>query len=307
MGIAGTSLAGMSNAAPQSARPQFAPVVLGVSAVLIWALTVIYARQLAQHIDPFLSGLLRVFFAGVVALPFLAFTGRRPRGAQEWWLLLAGSLAASFLFCTLLSLGLGHTTAARGGLIIAVAPLLTGVASYALRRRWPRAGWWVGLGIATAGLAAFMASHANGLDGGTVKGDLIVAAAFVATAVANMIGSWMVPRIGAIGFTCWGAAISAVFAVPFMPAALADLYAHGSAGDWAIVAFLASISAIVAPSLWYWAMAHGGVGRISALQFLQPVMVVGFAAVLLAERITLPLLATAAVVLGGVALARRFS
>jgi len=55
----------------------------------------------------------------------------------------------------------------------------------------------------------------------------IVGAAFVATAIANVIGSWMVPRIGALGFTCWGAVISAVVAVPFVPAAVADIAAHG--------------------------------------------------------------------------------
>ena len=83
MGMPGTTLAAMSDIAPQSVRSQHVPVLLGVAAVLIWALTVIYSRQLAQHIDPFLSGLLRVFFAGIVALPLLPFTGRRPRGRRS--------------------------------------------------------------------------------------------------------------------------------------------------------------------------------------------------------------------------------
>ena len=55
---------------------------------------------------------------------------------------------------------------------------------------------------------------------------------------------------------------------------------------------------------WFWALGHGGITRMSSWQLGQPVVTFVFAAILLGEAITLPLLAAGAIVLAGTALAQ---
>jgi drug/metabolite transporter (DMT)-like permease len=56
---------------------------------------------------------------------------------------------------------------------------------------------------------------------------------------------------------------------------------------------------------WFWALGHGGITRIGAWQFMQPVLSVFLVALLLGEVITLRLAAAAATILLGTALAQR--
>ena len=69
--------------------------------------------------------------------------------------------------------------------------------------------------------------------------------------------------------------------------------------------YLASITTILGYIGWYWALAKGGIARIATVQFFQPVSGLVLAALLLGERMTLPLLAASIVILVGVWIARR--
>ena len=75
--------------------------------------------------------------------------------------------------------------------------------------------------------------------------------------------------------------------------------------SWAAVLYLASITTILGYIGWYWALAKGGIARIATVQFFQPVSGLVLAALLLGERMTLPLLAASIVILVGVWIARR--
>ncbi len=69
--------------------------------------------------------------------------------------------------------------------------------------------------------------------------------------------------------------------------------------------FLAVVTSIVGYVGWYWALDRGGIARIAPLQFLQPLSGFVLAALVLGERLTLPLAVGAAAVIAGVAIARR--
>ncbi len=78
-----------------------------------------------------------------------------------------------------------------------------------------------------------------------------------------------------------------------------------SAEAWGAMAYLALGSSILAYVLWYFALARGGIARVALAQFVQPVIALVLATLLLSERITLPLLAAAVVIVGGVFIAQR--
>ena len=69
--------------------------------------------------------------------------------------------------------------------------------------------------------------------------------------------------------------------------------------------FLAVVTSILGYVGWYWALARGGIERIAPLQFLLPVSGLALAALMLDERLTVPLAIGAVLVIGGVTIARR--
>ena len=74
---------------------------------------------------------------------------------------------------------------------------------------------------------------------------------------------------------------------------------------WGAVVFLAVVTSILGYVGWYWALARGGIERIAPLQFLLPVSGLALAALVLDERLTVPLAIGAVLVIGGVTIARR--
>ena len=94
-----------------------------------------------------------------------------------------------------------------------------------------------------------------------------------------------------------------------LPLALVLLVRDGvpeaDATAWGAVVFLAVVTSIFGYVGWYWALARGGIERIAPLQFLLPVSGLALAALVLDERLTVPLAIGAVLVIGGVTIARR--
>jgi len=68
---------------------------------------------------------------------------------------------------------------------------------------------------------------------------------------------------------------------------------------------MALFSSLLGYLAWFWALGRGGIARISAWQLGQPVLTVMLAALVLGERLTVPLMVAAAAVLAGTALTQR--
>jgi drug/metabolite transporter (DMT)-like permease len=106
--------------------------------------------------------------------------------------------------------------------------------------------------------------------------------------------------------TLWGVALSAIVSAVITAVVVAG-EGWPSAGwvSWTAVLYLASITTILGYIGWYWALAKGGIARIATIQFFQPVSGLVLAALLLGERMTLPLLAASVIILVGVWIAQR--
>ena len=74
---------------------------------------------------------------------------------------------------------------------------------------------------------------------------------------------------------------------------------------WSSTLYLVLFSTVLAYAAWYWALNHGSVVRIAPIQFGQPVVSLVFAVVLLSEPITLPIMVSTALIIGGIVLASR--
>ena len=279
-------------------------------ALLLWAGTPIAIKLAVASIDPATVGMLRAVLAGPVALvvaltlglPFPA--GRRPRR-----LLIVSGITSFAVWPTLLSVGVGLTTALHAALIIAIIPIFTGLIAAIFDRAWPYSAWWAGASIAGAG-TVFLILYRGGdsLDGSgaSVLGDVIILAGTIVCALGYVAGAKLSPVIGTWATTFWGLAIAAALMAPVVA-----LVAQGT--DWTTVTntgwlslgYLAFLGSITAYAAWFWSLGHGGITRMSSWQLGQPVVTFVFAGILLGESITLPLVASGAVVLAGTALAQR--
>ena len=228
---------------------------------------------------------------------------------MQWRWLVISSLGGFVIFPILFSLGQSHTSASHAGLILAVLPAITGLIIFTLERRRPPGLWWLGVGIAGAGTAALIGLRLGFEAGGDdpLLGDLIILSGSVVVCLGYVAGG----RLGQLGYSAWSATF---WGIAMAGLVLAPVLAfQGTGFDWAAVGteswlsilYLALASSILAYAAWYWALSKGGIGRIGLLQFCQPAATLAFAALILGEPLTPPLLGAGAAILLGVFIARR--
>ncbi|HTZ77368.1 MAG TPA: DMT family transporter [Stellaceae bacterium] len=278
------------------------------AALAFWGATPIMTRIAVLEIDALAVGMLRTIIASLIAVPLaIALRLPRPRSRGEWLLLLVSALGGFVLFPLLFSIGVRRTSASHAALILAVSPLFTGLIAAVVERRRPQLSWWLGAGLAFLGEVALIAFR-SGMAAGeaSLGGDLLVMVACIAASAGYVAGAWLARGLTAWAATFWGIGLGGLLLLPLAPAVLGPAAWHGaSAVGWSALGFLALGSTILGYVCWYWALQRGGIARIGATQFLQPVIALLLAVLGLGEPVTAPLLLAALLVLAGVALAQR--
>ncbi len=293
---------------PPPALKRAAIYGVAVLAVLIWAGTPAATKLAVGQLDPWAVGVLRTLIAALLALPLLLW---RPaplpasRGGRS--ALALASLGGFALFPLLFSFGVSRTSAGHAALLIAVAPLFTGLIAATLVGRLPGRAWWLGALIALLGIVVLIDDRFGlALSDGSLFGDLIVIAACFAAALGYVAGARAAREIDAWSVTLWNALGAAAVLAPFALALLPwpALWSLGWSG-WAALIYLAIPASMLAYALWYWALAQDDIGRTGTIQFAQPLLGMLIAVLLLDEPLTWPLLIAAALIVAGVALAQR--
>jgi drug/metabolite transporter (DMT)-like permease len=277
--------------------------------IFLFALTPITTRVALRQIDSLGVGLVRVVAAAPLSgLLLLACRLRPPIAHPTERKLLAISAAGGFIgFSLLFSFGAERTSALHAGFGLALTPLFTGLIGMAVDRHRPHLGWLLGAGVAIAGEAGLLMVRFGDLSQGTsIIGDLLVLAAACSNAIGFVAGSRLAARTDAWTATFWGVLVAGLVLAPalwfnedFLMWRRLDLT------TWIAVAHLALGATIVGYMAWFYALARGGLARVSVLQFLQPIFTAAFAGVLLGERLTMVELAMGATILTGVIVARQ--
>ncbi|MDE2227509.1 MAG: DMT family transporter [Alphaproteobacteria bacterium] len=277
-------------------------------AVVLFAVSGPLTRAITGDIDPLLLGM-RPAAAALAAIPIVvALRLPGPRNRHEWMLLVVSALGSFLAFPLLFTLGQARTSATHGALIQAAMPIFTGLAAAVVERRRPGVFWWLGAALAFLGEGVLFALR-GGASGGheaSPAGDLLVLAACALSASAYVAGARLAAHINALAATLWGVGFAGLILLPFAVARIPAVdWSRFGSGDLIAVAILAygpNLSAFIA---WYWALHMGGVQRVAVFQFAVPPLSVLIAIAFLGERLTPSLILALALVLGGIALARR--
>ncbi|GAA2803601.1 DMT family transporter [Kitasatospora paracochleata] len=205
-------------------------------------------------------------------------------------------------FPLLTTFALQSSSTAHSAVVIGLLPLATAACS-ALRTgaRLPRAFWWA----AVAGAAAVLAFSLQQSAGRPGPAHACLLAALLLCAAGYAEGGRLARRMPGWQVIAW-AVVAALPATAStlalaLPAEPVRLSAHALAG----MAYLAAVSQFGGFVVWYRGMAAIGVPRASQLQLAQPLLTLGWAVLVLGERLPAAAPVTALAVLVCIAVTQR--
>lgn len=263
----------------------------------------------AGSIPPDLIGGLRSMLAAGLMLPTVFWFWRYvPQGLRARLELFLGGISGFALYPLLLSVGVTKTSVSHASLILAAAPIFTGLISFVFTQDWPRKSWWGGAAISIFGVALLISATNNdaATSTATMQGDGLVLLSVFFASLGYVFGGRSSARIGKWPATFW---ILLVGALAFAPFQLLPAIAY----DWSSITFEAAAGmlflvigvTILGYALWFWALAAGDTAKIAPLQFGQPLVGVGLAVVLFGEPITAVILLSGSLIVCGVIVSSR--
>jgi len=271
-----------------------------------WGSTYVGIRLMDRSAPAMLGSAIRYVSAGLLLYGFLTLRrGRAPRVAARE---LASLTLVGVLLLTggngLVTLAERHVPAGLASLLVASMPLWVLVLRTAAGDR-PRAATLGGLAIGFVGVA-LLVLRGGGHGASTVQMLVVVAGALSwalgsflsarlplpadaadGTAIQMLIGGTALGAIGTLGGEHWGA------------------FAHTAADAWLAIAFLSLVGSILAFTAYVWLLRNAPISKISTYAYVNPVVAVLLAALLLGERITGLTVIGGAVIVAAVAVVMR--
>ncbi|NBB47926.1 EamA family transporter [Rhizobium sp. CRIBSB] len=207
-------------------------------------------------------------------------------------------------FPLLTALALTSINSAQSIVFVGLLPLCTALFGVLRAGERPSAVFWMFSVAGAALVAGFALSTTADM---AVQGAVLMIAAVIACGMGYAEGARLSRRLGGWQVISW----ALVMSLPVMlPIALwtvpGDLGAVSTSG-WLALAYVSLFSMMIGFVFWYRGLALGGIASVGQLQLLQPFLSFVLAAGLLHEKVSLPMLATALLVVLCVAGSRRFA
>ncbi len=276
--------------------------------VLIWGTTWAAIRIGLEGVPPFTGAFLRFALACVVLFVLAPSMGTSLSGGRRAWRLWIISGILTFT----ISYGVVYWSeqwvpSALASILFATFPLLTAMFVRLLlpgERLRPQALAGIVLGL--VGVVIIFSEDLRKLGGENVVFASIV---FMLSPISSALGSVLVKK--------WGAGIHPITmtAVPMMVGALAlggvalaterDAVLRFTPAAVGSIAYLALVGTALAFSVYFWLLSHFSATKLSLITYGTPVVAVIVGTLVMDESITPRVLAGAAVVIAGVALAGR--
>jgi drug/metabolite transporter (DMT)-like permease len=262
--------------------------------VTAFSFTVPFTRVVVGGLSPLFIGSGRAVGAGVLAAVALAVTRqRRPTGVQ-WARLavVAGGIVVGFPLLT--SYALTVASASRAAVVIALLPAATAVVAVIRGRERPPPSFWVMAAVGALAAVGFASLQGGGF-GRLHWSDLLLFGAVVAAAVGYAEGGLLSRELGSWQTVSWALVLSSPLMIALTVVSTIQQPPSATPIEWAAFAYLAAVSMFLGFFAWYRGLAIGPMVQVSQVQLIQPVLGIIWAALLLREELTWP------IVLGGVA------
>jgi drug/metabolite transporter (DMT)-like permease len=268
-------------------------------AIVFWGVSFVATKAVVAQISPVALIFARAGIATAFLAAVLALRGARPLPPRDALgpLALLGFVGVAF-HQTLQAYALTLTTAVNTGWLIGLTPIWSALLSaWTLRERFgPSKLLGLALGFAGAVVVVTRAGAAPlGLP--STRGDLLILASTLNWALYTVLGHGTLKRLGPMRATLGAMLFGWLMLVPlFVQAGAFRDYARLSPAGWAGVLFLGIACSGLGYLFWYGALARVEASRVAAFLYLEPLVTLAAAVVLLREPVS------AATVLGGLLL-----
>ncbi|MDQ2683962.1 MAG: DMT family transporter [Chloroflexota bacterium] len=271
--------------------------------VLAFSLSLPATREAVPAFGPIMLSLGRAEIAAVLAAIVLLvrrepFPGRRH--LRSLFLIGAGVVVG---FPVLTSYALKHVPSAHGAVVIALLPAATAVFGVLLARERPPRAFW---GAVVVGMIAVLAFAVIQGAGRPQWEDALLLGAVVAAAIGYAEGGRLSREIGGWRVISWALIVSAPFLLPFVIADLPGRDWDAGFSEWLGLAYVSGVSMYAGFLAWYRGLALGGIARVGQIQLAQPVLTLFWSWLLLGESIGWEEIVAGLVIVGSVALTRRY-
>ncbi len=226
-----------------------------------------------------------VVAAVIAAITLVATRSQRPKGRQ-WFSVGVVAVGAVLGFPLLTSFALTQTHASHGAVVIALLPATTAVISVLRARERPSVTFWCAAAGGAIAAVTFAALHAGGI-GHLQPADALLFAAVIVCAVAYAEGGVLARALGAWQTISWALVAAAPIMAVLSAYAIRSQPPTGTPVEWASFAYLCVVSMFLGFVAWYRGLAIGPLAQVSQIQLAQPILSIGWAALLLNEHITI--------------------
>ncbi|MFY2253162.1 DMT family transporter [Priestia megaterium] len=279
-------------------------LLLGVVGVICFSLTLPSTSVAVEYFGTTVAGLGRTAIAAILVAVILIVRKEKFPSLRQFKSLLIVALGAVLGFPLLTSWAMKSLPVSHGAVELALLPLAT--AGFAMFRGGERPSFkfWISSMIGSAAVIVYALHLGFGqlqfADAALLAAVLILGLSYAEGGVlARELGSWQV--------IAWAIIIGAPFFMIPVGLSITPEMLHAPLKAWVSLIYLSVVSQFLAYVAWYSGMAMGGIARVSQVQYLQPFLMILFAALFLGESITLFTLAIAIIVVFSVLLGKNAS
>jgi drug/metabolite transporter (DMT)-like permease len=302
------TLNGASEADHRARRHALARALMLITSIC-WAGNIVAGKIALRGVSPAALAQFRVTASAAAFAVFGLCRGRTlPRGLRltEW-----GSLAVAAIFGVTLNQlcfvgGIGRTSAAHAGLIVGLGPVMVLVLASAMRLEEFTLAKGIGTAVALTGVAVLTLGKRASSNGATVSGDSIMFAGTTVFAYYTVLLKKLATRYDGITLNAVIFGLGAIFLVPFSLTQVRSLPWHALPREaWWAMAFMVLLGTFISYLIYVFALAELTAARVAAFAYLQPIVAIILAILLLAEKLTSQVTLGGLLILCGVYLAER--
>ena len=274
-----------------------------------WAANIIAGKFALQSVSALTLAQARVTGAAVIFLAAWALSRNRPRlqlTIQDWAYLFVTALFGITLNQLFFIGGIGRTSAAHAGLIIALGPVMVLILSCAMQLEALTVLKSLGAAVSLAGVGVLTTGRAQGGNPSTLTGDVITLMGTAVFAYYTILLKKVATRYDALSLNTLLFSMGAVLMLPFTARDL--VRTHWTAlppQAWWGIAFMVTLGSVVAYSIYAFALTELTATRVAAFNYLQPVIAAALGVWLLSEALTMHVIMGGVLILLGVYLAER--
>jgi drug/metabolite transporter (DMT)-like permease len=255
--------------------------------MLIWGINITSVKIAVSALPPLGFGLLRYALASSMLFAILKWRegSLHVRRSDLGWMIPAGAIGIGCNQIAFL-LGIRMMSASLAAIVLATTPLITACLATVVAHERLRPRALVALLISFCGVVVVILGQGDRMSA-SWAGGLLILAAGVTLALGAVWAKWPLRTCSPLRVTAWMAFFGGLALLPPGLPALATVTPSSITPlITAAIAFTVLGSTVLGNMAWNYAVQQLGATRTAAYTYLQPVVAVAIAAVLLGERLT---------------------